>query len=118
MMMIYTTTKFKRRRGQSKVAPKPRKKKQPFVELKPREYMDRAESTASYPSRMISYMMENNPVLEKPIRYEGEMAEREALAQKEIERKKTMVAPICNKGGYQYVGDVPPEVVQTLGRKV
>jgi len=80
--------------------------------------MERAESTSRYSSMMIEYMNANDPVLEKPIRYEGEMAEREAAAQREIERKKTMVAPICNKGGYQYVGDAPPEVVQTLGRKV
>jgi hypothetical protein len=48
----------------------------------------------------------------------AEWRAREAAAQAEVERKKTMVAPLYNKGGYQYVGDAPPEVVKTLGRKV
>ena len=44
---------------------------------------------------------------------------REAEAQKEIKRKKTKVAPLYNKGGYQYVGDdAPPEIIKNLGRKV
>lgn len=58
------------------------------------------------------------PVLAQPLKYEGEMAEREAQAQKEIARKKTMTAPTYNKGGYQYIGDMPPDVIKTLGRKV
>jgi hypothetical protein len=117
-MIIYTTTKFKRKLGQPKSVTKQRKKKQEFVELKPREYMERSYNTAAFPSRMIAHMEANEPVLEKPIRYEGEMAEREAAAQKEIARKRTMVAPICNKGPLQYVGDAPPEVIRTLCRKV
>lgn len=47
-----------------------------------------------------------------------DMAEREKLAQQEISRKKKRVAPLYNKGGYQYVGDAPPEIIQTLGRKI
>lgn len=43
---------------------------------------------------------------------------RELAAREQIKRKKKMVAPICNKAGYMYVGDAPPEIVQTLGRKV
>jgi hypothetical protein len=42
---------------------------------------------------------------------------REEAAQKEIDRKKTMVAPLYNKGSYQYIGDAPPEVIKNLGRK-
>lgn len=46
-------------------------------------------------------------------------AAREAAAAIEIERKKKMVAPLFNKGGYQYVGDdAPPEIIQGLGRKL
>jgi hypothetical protein len=35
--------------------------------------------------------------------YRGEMAERERIAQEEIERKKKCVAPAYNKGAYQPV---------------
>lgn len=50
-----------------------------------------------------------------PVRYEGEMEEREREAQKEIERKKMRVAPMYNKGGYQYVTDETDP--SDLGRK-
>lgn len=46
--------------------------------------------------------------------YEGDMAEREKLAQVEIAKKKTMVAPIFNKSGYQYIGDINPK---DIGKK-
>lgn len=36
-------------------------------------------------------------------RYEGEMLDRELKAKEEIERKKTQVAPLYNKGGYMYI---------------
>jgi hypothetical protein len=49
-------------------------------------------------------------------KYEGEMAEREREAQKEIDYKKTCVAPVCNKGNYIYV--TPGMDPKTLGRKV
>lgn len=42
--------------------------------------------------------------------------EREAEAQKEIERKKLRVAPLWNKGGYMYITDETDPT--TLGRKV
>lgn len=47
--------------------------------------------------------------------YEGEMAEREKRAQQEIARKKMSVAPLYNKGGYQYI--TPETDPKTLGRK-
>ena len=47
--------------------------------------------------------------------YEGEMAEREAKARKEIERKKKSVAIPYNKGGYVYV--TPGMDPKTFGRK-
>jgi hypothetical protein len=37
-------------------------------------------------------------------RYEGEMAERERIAQEEVQRKKKCIAPAYNKGAYQYIG--------------
>jgi len=41
----------------------------------------------------------------KKKQYAGEMAEREAEAQKEIAAKKKRVAPLFNKGGYQFITD-------------
>lgn len=49
--------------------------------------------------------------------YDGEMAEREAIAQEKIEQKKKMVAPLYSKGGYQYIGDVDNEIIKDLGKK-
>lgn len=42
--------------------------------------------------------------------------EREAAAQVEIQKKKNRVAPLYNKGGYQYITDDTDTT--TLGRKV
>ena len=53
-----------------------------------------------------------------PVELSEDMAHREALAQLEAKRRKGMVAPLYNKGGYQYIGDAPAEVIRTLGRKV
>lgn len=46
----------------------------------------------------------------------AEMQAREDAAQKEIERKRKRVAPLYNKGGYQFVTDDTD--LTTLGRKV
>jgi hypothetical protein len=61
-----------------------------------------------------------HPNLHTPqLRYEDEeMMKRETAAQEEKKRKSKMVAPLYNKGGYQYVGDAPPEIIKNLGRKV
>lgn len=57
----------------------------------------------------------NGTTKSMPVRYVGEMAEREAQAQKEIERKKKRVAILYNKGGLQYISDdADPE---TFGKK-
>jgi len=48
-------------------------------------------------------------------RYTGELAERERLAQEELERKKTRVAPAYSKGAYQYISDETD--LSDLGRK-
>lgn len=50
-----------------------------------------------------------------PVRYVGEMAEREAAAQKEIAQKKKRVAVLYNKGGLQYISDDADP--KTFGRK-
>lgn len=46
--------------------------------------------------------------------HQEEMEAREALAQKEIEFKKTCTAPAYNKGGYQYVSS--EEQAKMIGR--
>lgn len=104
---------------------KPKKKRKPKGEVYQKYKPDRSfKVLTTSPSRPIrqsdQYKSAEMPAPKTvlPVRYEGEMAEREAAAQREIERKKTMVAPMYSKGAYQYVGDVPPEIVKTLGRKV
>lgn len=50
-----------------------------------------------------------------PKKYSGDLANREAEAQKEIEAKKKRVAILYNKGGIQYITDgMDPK---TFGRK-
>ena len=49
------------------------------------------------------------------VRYEGELAEREAAAQQEIERKKKRTAPAYSKGAYQYISEMD---IKYIGRKV
>lgn len=48
-------------------------------------------------------------------RYTGEMAERERLAQEELDRKRSRVAPAYSKGAYQYISDETD--ISDLGRK-
>lgn len=48
--------------------------------------------------------------------YQGEMLERERLAQEEIERKKQRIAPAYSKGAYQYITDETDP--RELGRKL
>lgn len=56
-----------------------------------------------------------DPLAEKRIRYEGQMAEREQRAQEEIERKRTQVAILYNKGPYMMITDSSDP--KTFGRK-
>ena len=51
-----------------------------------------------------------------PVRYEGEMLEREMAAQKEIEHKKKFVAPM-HKSNYIYVGGEAYADIKGWGRK-
>jgi len=52
---------------------------------------------------------------EKPVKYTGEMLEREKKAQEEIEKKKMRIAPAYSKGAYQYITDDTD--LTDLGRK-
>lgn len=114
-MMIYTQSTFKpRRKSKVKKVTKAKKPKREFRELtilptRPVSSTDKFKSLdiAAIPATMAV-----------PLKYEGEMAEREQVAQKEIARKKKMTAPLANKMGYQYIGDMPADVIKTLGRKV
>lgn len=121
-MLVYTNIPRKKpkRKPKKVVDLTPKRVKKAFVELKPRaSERYQAPDTKHIPSLIDRYLAEQDPEApKKQTIYEGEMADREAAAQKEIARKKTMVAPMYNKGGYQYIGDVPPEIVKTLGRKI
>lgn len=66
---------------------------------------DSAPSALSMPSK----------IPHKVRRYDGDMADREQEAQKEIERKKKRVAPAYNKGAYQYVTEETDP--KDIGRK-
>lgn len=68
-------------------------------------------------SQMPSVEIKGGLATVKPTpKYEGELAEREKKAQREIAYKKTCVAPYCNKGGYVYVTEGMDPT--TLGRKI
>ena len=103
-----------------------RKYKRPtkiFVELKPRVtrvvITDDMAKTASLPSHEHNSPIKYRPRSEPKTKFSvEEYQRRETEAKKEIERKKKRVAVMYNKGGYQYIGDAPAEVVKDLGKKV
>ena len=47
----------------------------------------------------------------------AEMKEREAIARVESERRKKMIAPMYNKGAYQYIGGVDKAILHDIGKK-
>jgi len=109
--------KFKPRR-KSRTQKKPVKRgryKKEFVELVVSEMRSPRAENKEIPSLGIG-----SPIgVENKKRYSGKMAEREKLAQEEIERKKKRVAPMGNKMAYQYIGEnPPPEILRGLGRKL
>lgn len=99
----------------------PRKKRE-FVELKPREskfvITEGMAKVAALPSARGTTLTLDKIDRSKTILPEDEYKRREAAARAEIERKKKQIAPLWNKGGLQYIGDAPPEIIETLGRKV
>jgi hypothetical protein len=71
---------------------------------------DQSRSTQQYPSALTMPVKaaKAGPVVDPRNLDEQEQAEwlaREQAAQAEIDVKKTRVAPMFNKGGYQYIGD-------------
>lgn len=65
-----------------------------------------------------SLRLEVFPDQEKQVEHDDEYLMREEAAIKIAQERKKMVAPLYNKGGYQYIGDAPKEIIQNLGRKV
>ena len=116
-MLIYARTpksKKYKRPGQGEVAKKLAKPK--FKQKTPSKVtVYRPEGTEKHPSKIDEHMASHDPVLEKPIRYEDEMAEREAKAQEEIKRKSQCVAPAFNKGPLTYIAT--EEQAKWVGRK-
>jgi hypothetical protein len=108
------------REKERKAALPAKKQKRVFTPLKPRPtkwvITESMERTASLPSAI--FQKRDNPqVIESQLQPE-EYRVREEAAQKEIQRKKMMVAPLYNKGGYQFIGDAPPEIIETRGSKI
>lgn len=91
--------------------------KREFMPMQPRVsrhvMTEGMQKTAALPSRTTA--PSTKPA--QRVQLSPEMAERELAAQQETERKKKRVAPLANKMGYQYIGDAPPEIIETLGRK-
>jgi|SRR6185312_4032489 len=67
-----------------------------------------------YPSLNLETSLKQEVIVE----HDDEYLRREEAARKISEERKKMVAPLYNKGGYQYIGDAPKEIIQNLGRKV
>jgi hypothetical protein len=77
--------------------------------------------TSTLPSLMDSAVPADRVFQQNPVQDHQDDVEyqrRELLALEEKERKKKMVAPLANKMGLVYVGDFPPELIRTLGRKI
>lgn len=92
--------------------------KKSFQPLKPRDsrYVIMPGMDHSvYPSSSFKQSEKKQTVISMD---EEEYKIREAAAKLEIERKKKMVAPLYNKGAYQFIGDAPQEIINNLGRKV
>ena len=65
-----------------------------------------------------SLQLETLPRQEILVEHDEEYVRREEIANRIAEERKKMVAPLYNKGGYQYIGDAPKEIIQNLGRKI
>ena len=117
-MLVYTVSSYKPRKKRKPKGELAKKFKAPaFVPMK--EIMPvttfRAESTSHLPSKIDEYLSENTPKNNSPLKYEGELAVREAAAQEEIARKAKCVAPAFNKGNYTYIAS--EEQAKWVGRK-
>lgn len=111
-----------RRQAEREASLPTKKKRRTFTELRPREpkfvITEGMAKTASLPSVQSPAKPVTKRVKPTAKFSVEEYKRREAAAHLETERKKKMVAPMANKMGYQYIGDAPPEIIKTLGRKV
>lgn len=72
------------------------------------------EEHTRYPSKPLEPIDKENRIVEQNEGY----LERERKAKEIAEARKKMIAPLYNKGCYQYIGDAPKEIIQNLGRKI
>lgn len=118
-MIIHPVYK-KKRKSKKKVETFDKPKQKEWKDLKsgwngPAPYRP---ETKRYESKIDEFLATVPPatVCNKP-KYEGELAEREEKARKELERKKKFVALTTNKGTYEFIGENPSEqVLKDLGR--
>jgi hypothetical protein len=74
-----------------------------------------APGTQHIKSNIDEYLASSDPRLDTPVVYEGDLRDREARAQEEKARKAKCVAPVYNKGPYQYIAT--EEQAKWVGRK-
>jgi hypothetical protein len=116
-MLVYCKSSFKPKKKRAPVA----KAKKFVPSFKPMKEIDftagkyRATDSSHIPSKIDSFLAENAPQNAVPVKYDGELAVREAVAQEEIARKAKCVAPLYSKGAYQYVST--EEQAKWVGRK-
>lgn len=98
------------------------KKPKEFKTLAPRTYHEVYD-----PSALATQALKSKPMAAPKLErkeldermFDPEWVAREQIAQQEIEKKKTRLAPMYNKGGYQYIDpNAPEEIVKNLGKKV
>ena len=103
---------YQRRRKKHNAAKKVKKTTTAFKPLKVAPTVRREGSDPhAHPSR---FMQSPGRVQSCNQAYEGEMAEREAAARAEADRRKSCVAPAYNKGAYQPVWTT--EQAKDIGR--
>ena len=115
-MLVYTKSSFKPKKKRKPKGIVQTKFKSEFKPMAPKkETVYRAPSHSHIPSKIDEFLANSTPSQTVPLKYEGELAAREAAAREEIERKKKCVAPAYNKGAYTYVAS--EEQAKWVGRK-
>lgn len=104
----------------------PKRSKRSFTPLKPRESrfvkLPELEFIHTLPSLETNHQVNASKNVDLYEEWDqdkiDEFARREAVAKAEIARRKTMLAPLYNKGAYEYIGAMPPSIIKNLGRKI
>lgn len=116
-MLVYCKSSFKPKKKRKPVA----KVKKYVPAFKPMQEINftagkyRASDTSHIPSKIDEYLATSEPTVAVPVKYDGELAAREAAAREEIARKAKCVAPAYNKGAYTYIAS--EEQAKWVGRK-